>query len=116
MATVEQSDGRHVEINRIGAGELFGEMALLDHAPRSATVLAATPATVYELHADGFAMLRAQSAPAASALATLVIRDVTRRLRRLDEWIETELNRLGQAEPNRSPTRSLPRPPDGKSS
>lgn len=42
-ATVEVGG---VEVNRIGSGEFVGEMALLTHAPRTATVIARTPLTV----------------------------------------------------------------------
>jgi CRP-like cAMP-binding protein len=36
-------------IARLGAGELFGEMALLDHTTRSATVRCASPLSVWSL-------------------------------------------------------------------
>ncbi len=109
VASVQQRDARSVEINRMNATEIFGEMALLDPAPRSATVTAATPSTVYELHADGLATLREQSPAAACALVSLVIRDATRRLRRLDHWVERELTRLAESA-GQAPTRSLVAP------
>jgi CRP-like cAMP-binding protein len=39
-----QHDGR--EVSRVGPGSYFGELAILDGAPRSATVVAATEVTV----------------------------------------------------------------------
>jgi len=36
-------------VARLGAGELFGEMALLDHTTRSATIRCATPLSVWSL-------------------------------------------------------------------
>jgi CRP-like cAMP-binding protein len=41
---IVQRDG--VEVNRVGPGAYFGEMAILDGEPRAATVVAATDVTV----------------------------------------------------------------------
>ncbi|TCZ63251.1 mechanosensitive ion channel family protein [Roseicella aquatilis] len=45
-------DGRELPPNRMGPGEVFGEMSLLTGQPRSATVLAATEAVVFELRRE----------------------------------------------------------------
>ena len=37
---VSDEDGREVILSKLGPGELFGEMGVLDENPRSATVLA----------------------------------------------------------------------------
>jgi CRP-like cAMP-binding protein len=42
-AIVQQAE---IELNRVGAGAFFGEMAILDGEPRSATVVAATDVKV----------------------------------------------------------------------
>ena len=46
--------GGELIINKCGPGELIGEMALLDRAPRSATVVAVSAAEVLELNRDSF--------------------------------------------------------------
>jgi len=43
-STTVQRDG--IEVNQVGPGAYFGEMALLDGQPRSATVVTATDMTV----------------------------------------------------------------------
>jgi CRP-like cAMP-binding protein len=50
-ADVEQ-DGQH--LTTLGAGEHFGELALLNDAPRSATVIARTALRAFRLDRDGF--------------------------------------------------------------
>ncbi|MEZ4296357.1 MAG: cyclic nucleotide-binding domain-containing protein [Polyangiaceae bacterium] len=92
-AVVRRKDGGEEEINRMGPGELIGEMAFLDPAPRSATVRAVTPASFYELDDDGLATLRRRAPTAAAALVWATLRDVTRRLRRMDRLIQHELSR-----------------------
>ncbi|HUN50782.1 MAG TPA: mechanosensitive ion channel family protein [Candidatus Sulfotelmatobacter sp.] len=43
------------EVSRLGPGEFFGEFAMLTGEPRSATVSALTPATIYELRKSDIA-------------------------------------------------------------
>lgn len=92
-ATVRDRVGVEREINRMGPGEVVGEMAFLDPAPRSASIRALSVTTYYELDEDGMETLRVNSPSAAAALSWAVIRDVTRRLRRIDQLIEAELAR-----------------------
>jgi CRP-like cAMP-binding protein/Zn-dependent protease len=46
--------GRETVLAELGVGDFFGEMALLDRAPRSATVRALSPVETYTLAADAF--------------------------------------------------------------
>ncbi|TAK19125.1 MAG: cyclic nucleotide-binding domain-containing protein [Myxococcaceae bacterium] len=90
-----------VEIARVGAGELVGEMVCVDPAPRSATLVALSPAVVAELSRDALHAMRA-GAPALSALVVgAVIREVTRRLRDIEARVDREV----------SPSRPPPSPP-----
>lgn len=93
VATVKGKGGAEREINRMGPGETVGEMAFLDPAPRSASVRATSSTTFYELTEDGMKSLEDYARGAASAVLWAIIRDVTRRLRRIDGLIEEELTR-----------------------
>ena len=74
-------DGREQILALLEAGDFFGEMALLEQAPRSATVRALTETRMLALSRRDFLHLL-ESSP---DLAMAMIRELTRRLRRVDE-------------------------------
>lgn len=99
--SVELTDrkGRCTVIGEMQPGEIVGEMAVVDPAPRSTTVKAATNALIYELSRDGLHRLRATSPSAAATIIGAVIQGVTRRLRSVDERIEHRLHPAAPAAP-----------------
>jgi hypothetical protein len=50
----KETDGRRIVLGTLGAGELFGEMSVIDEKPRSATVQALRDCHVKVLHRDQF--------------------------------------------------------------
>ena len=71
---VEVRHGDHVLATR-GAGEFFGEIALLDNRPRTATVVAKTPVTIEVLNRAEFGSLLAEFPDlAAQIMATMAQR------------------------------------------
>lgn len=69
------------EVATLGAGESFGEMALLDQGPRSATVIAREPMTLYVIDAHDFGELL-EDVP---FLTRKILRGVSNRLRGAEE-------------------------------
>jgi signal transduction histidine kinase len=67
-------------LKTLGAGDFFGEMALIHDTPRAATVTTTTPITVIEIRKDAFDSLMQRSA----SLARAMVREVSRRLREND--------------------------------
>lgn len=65
------------EVAVLGEREVFGEMALLDASPRSATVEAISDVTLLRIRRDDFADLMAEK----PSIARGVIQVLTRRLR-----------------------------------
>jgi CRP/FNR family cyclic AMP-dependent transcriptional regulator len=65
------------EVGRGGAGEYFGEIALIDDGPRSATVVAATEVTAYGLTSWEFRPLVEENA----AIAWELLQVLAKRLR-----------------------------------
>jgi small-conductance mechanosensitive channel/CRP-like cAMP-binding protein len=55
--TVSILTARGIEVTRLGRGQYFGEMSLLTGEPRSATVIAAEDAVLFELDRPTFAQL-----------------------------------------------------------
>ena len=81
-ATVRAKGGaaRGRKVGSLGPGDWFGELAVLDPAPRNATVSAATPVTLAAINARSFrALLR--DVP---ALSERLLAGLARRLREQD--------------------------------
>jgi signal transduction histidine kinase len=74
---IKKSDVQDIVIAVREAGEVFGEMALLDRAPRTATVRAVKPSHVLRIGGDAFQEMLAHSPSAALD----ILRTVSQRLR-----------------------------------
>jgi CRP/FNR family cyclic AMP-dependent transcriptional regulator len=79
--TKASDDGREKIMDFLEAGAFFGEMALLDHAPRSASVRTLEPSVLAALSRRDFMSLLRQSPD----LALSLIQELTRRLRDTDD-------------------------------
>ena len=76
------ADGDEVIMSLLGRGDVFGEMAALDGASRSADVVALTPLHLIKMRSTPFAALLGQEAAFALALARLMssrLRDLNQR-------------------------------------
>jgi signal transduction histidine kinase len=73
----KRSHGRDLWIATRGPGEMLGEISLLEHTPRSATVRAATDCRLLQINREDFQQLLTKSSTAAMAM----LRTVTARLR-----------------------------------
>jgi CRP/FNR family transcriptional regulator, cyclic AMP receptor protein len=77
-------DGKEITLNIVGQGEIVGEMAALEQAPRSTDVLSLTTATIANIPAEDFVQLLKNEPIAGMKLAQLMgrrLRQVNRRLR-----------------------------------
>ncbi len=110
---VADQGGAPVEIDVVQPGDVVGEMACIDPAPRSASVLALEQSLVHELDRHLLAYLRREAPSLVAAVTGSVIAQLTERLRATHARIEEELHRLagGQAAPVARPPRLDPGPP-----
>lgn len=86
--STQGSDGvTRVVLSMMGPGQCFGEMALLDEQPRSATVVAMGGTTCLYLPASQFRSLLQRHVTISQALLPVLVR----RLRDADHWIQALL-------------------------
>ncbi len=78
-------EGREVILSILGEGDFFGEMAILDGLPRSATVVSIDQSELFMIHRRDFLHLIEKSPQVAVSL----LRELTRRLRKSDEQIKS---------------------------
>jgi signal transduction histidine kinase len=80
------ADGSELEVNRLGSGSYFGELALLDGAPRSASVQCVTACRLFALERQSFL----DTVEAHPKVLTSVVAALTSRMR---ERIEDDFHR-----------------------
>lgn len=91
------SEGQQVPIVRLGPGETFGEMALVDLEPRSASVKVLRPTTTYALTILDLYHLYQVDTYAYVIFLQNICRMVSRRLRKADRRIAEFLSALSSA-------------------
>lgn len=82
---VSDEDGREVILTLIGQGDLFGEMGVIDEEPRSATVMALTPADLIMISKADFRHILEEH----FEVSLHLMRNLARRLRVADRKIES---------------------------
>lgn len=92
--TVATPDGGQTKVGTMKPGEIVGEMACVDPAPRSATVTAVTPAVVLLLNRPMLLALRTKGPPVLRAIMAGVIGQVTERIRRTNSLLEERISGL----------------------
>ena len=80
--------GVEVVVGEAGRGDIVGEMAILDPAPRSATATAMGRTEILCLSGSAFARLLNEAHPAARSIVTEIRKDTCGRLRHLDERLD----------------------------
>jgi CRP/FNR family transcriptional regulator, cyclic AMP receptor protein len=83
--TILGDDGREVILSVLGAGDFFGEMALLDNEPRSATAIAIEETELLSLHRVDFQAVLTDN----RSITVALIKSLTARLRRANHQIST---------------------------
>jgi CRP-like cAMP-binding protein len=77
----------HKILTVLEAGDYFGEMALLDQKPRSASAVAAGDATILRLSKAAFDQMQGQSSAAGMSVLFAMIRTSSERIRRLSSQL-----------------------------
>ncbi|OGH55968.1 MAG: hypothetical protein A3I06_13015 [Candidatus Lindowbacteria bacterium RIFCSPLOWO2_02_FULL_62_12] len=86
---IDPAKGLSKDLAILGAGDFFGEMSLIDRSPRSASVVAAGPATLVRVSRQAFQDLLEKSAITAANLLFGIIQTVSGRLRQTNAELVT---------------------------
>lgn len=73
----------------LAAGELFGEMSLVEPVARSASVTAMSPTFVFRLPHDALRTLISEDAQVASVLLVQIVKVLSERLRRANQMLSS---------------------------
>lgn len=99
VTVLREEGGVEIPVAELKAGDVFGEMAIFDRQPRSATVRAAGRARILTLDKRAF-LRQAHEDP---TLAYRILEEMSKRIRRLDQ--ELSGFRRRQAQENAGPAR-----------
>jgi CRP-like cAMP-binding protein len=89
VAVCRRWQQREIVLHALGAGDCFGEMALLDLQPRSAAVRALAPCQALELQSGDLYALYERDCPQFALLQMNIGRELARRLRIADDLLFT---------------------------
>lgn len=87
-AYIHQPTGRDVRLVTFAPGTVFGELAILDAGPRSASIIADEDFVAYALSQAQFAVLAREAPAVAIKLLANLGRELSGRLRRADRMID----------------------------
>jgi sulfate permease, SulP family len=87
-AYLNQPDGRDIRLATFAPGSVFGELAILDAGPRSASLVADDEVTCYVLSDAQFAVLAKDAPGIAIKLLSGLGRELSKRLRRANRTIQ----------------------------
>jgi CRP-like cAMP-binding protein len=99
VAVIKGWQGRDFVLHELGAGDCFGEMALMDLCPRSASVRAESDCRAIEFGSDDLLRLFETDAEQFALIQMNIGREVCRRLRATDDL----LFRVRMGDPNAVP-------------
>jgi SulP family sulfate permease len=77
---VDVGDGRTMRVRSLGRHTTIGEMGLITHRPRSATIRAEAPSVLYELTADAYETIKREQPALSQALLGYVVAVMAERL------------------------------------
>ncbi|HVR37814.1 MAG TPA: Crp/Fnr family transcriptional regulator [Thermoanaerobaculia bacterium] len=83
--TMISPEGKEIILSLLGPGDFFGEMALLDDEPRSATVVATEPLDLVTIWRSDFLQILSENFP----ITKKVLAEISRRLRNASNRIES---------------------------
>lgn len=104
VAVLKEWRGEAVELRRLGPGDCFGEMALMDLYPRSASVRALADSSAIELGPSDLLRLFERDAEQFALIQMNLGRELSRRLRATDERLFLAL--MGDVPEGEPPFRS----------
>lgn len=79
--------GREILLRELTRGDCFGEMALIDYTPRSATIYAVEPCVAMEITADALLKLYETDLEQFAIIQMNIAREISRRLRSLEQRV-----------------------------
>jgi CRP-like cAMP-binding protein len=87
VEVLKRWDGRQWALHQLGAGDCFGEMALMDFCPRSASVRAVEDCRAIEIAAGALQRLAERDLEQFALIQMNMGRELSRRLRAADELL-----------------------------